>query len=84
MLFNQDKYKQLLKDYPRDYSGSPKDVYAQLILTIHSHIHDAIYPLLTKANKEGKQLAINDQPYLDADIMVHEYTVDDIILVDSQ
>jgi hypothetical protein len=33
----------------RDYSGSSDDEYAQLLFTIFSHLKEAIYPLLEKA-----------------------------------
>ena len=48
-------YKQLSK---RDYSGSESDQYAQLVGTLFSHFKSDLFPLLEKAEKEGKKLVL--------------------------
>jgi hypothetical protein len=59
----------------RDYSGSDADQYAQLLSTIFRNILDGIYPLLEKAEAEGKKLTLSDPA-----ILQDEYTSADVIL----
>lgn len=57
----------------RDFSGSEQDLYAQLLMTIFSHIGDDIFDLLEDAESQNKKLDIND--HLD------EITTTDVYLV---
>lgn len=73
--------KELFKKYTdRDFSGSEADVYAQTLLTIFAHVHDDIFPLLEKAEKENKKLDIKSFP--ENEQMLHDELVkEDIIFV---
>ncbi|MDP3561718.1 MAG: hypothetical protein Q8R83_06045 [Legionellaceae bacterium] len=73
--------QELLRDITskRDYSGSDEDRYAQLLMTIWSNIKEGIYPILEKADKEGKKLNLKAKST--DSIIVDEIVVDDIILV---
>lgn len=75
------KGKDLFQQYTskRDYSGSKADEYAQLLLTIFTHIHEAIYPLLEKAEADNKKLSLKE-PSLGL-ITFDEYSTEDIILL---
>ncbi len=55
---------------------SKGDKYAQTIMTIHGSIGDDIFPLLKRAEKEGKKLDIKESSQLH-----DEYVLSDIILV---
>lgn len=76
------KGKDLFQQYTskRDYSGSKADEYAQLLFTIFTHIHEAIYPLLEKAETDNKKLSLKE-PSLDGLITFDEYSTEDIILL---
>ena len=58
----------------RDYSGSEEDNYAQLLLSIHRHIREDIFPLLEKAARNNKKLYIIEDP----DHLVSFYSSSDI------
>lgn len=61
----------------RDFSGSPEDQYAQLLVTIYFNIYNEIFHLLEKAEAENKRLSLDEK----GDLELSEYTVEDIILV---
>lgn len=67
-------YKQLSK---RDYSGSEADEYAQLIGTLFSHLRADLFPLLERAEKEGKKLALNGPK----DLLISYYTTEHVSFV---
>lgn len=58
----------------RDYTGSEADEYAQLLMSIFMHIGDDLYPLLEKAENEGKQVDL-------IDVEKDEIIISDLILV---
>ena len=67
----------------RDYTGSSKDVYAQLLSTLHHHLWcsgeiEKFYELLEKAEKQNKQIALKTNS-IDQD----EYFFDDLVLVEN-
>lgn len=57
-----------------------KDEYAQTLMTIWTHIGDEIFPLLEKADKEGKKLDVK-AVIAGSEYLQDELTTDDIILV---
>lgn len=58
----------------RDYTGSEADEYAQLLMSIFMHIGIDLYPLLEKAEKEGKKVDLKD-------VEKDEIIISDLILV---
>jgi len=62
----------------RDYSGSEEDRYAQLMETLHFHIHEKLYPLVEKAEAEGKRLDVRSP---DEDILYDDIDESMVILV---
>lgn len=64
----------------RDYTGSKADEYAQLLQTIFSHINEGIYPLIEKAESEGKKLEVLDLTE-NGTILRDEIYPEDIIFV---
>lgn len=54
--------------------------YAQTLMTIWAHIGDAIFPLLEKADKDGKKLDVKAVA-AGSEYLQDELTTDDIILV---
>lgn len=58
----------------RTYTGDEADEYAQLLMSIFMHIGDDLYPLLEKAEKEGKKVELK---YVEKD----EIIISDLILV---
>lgn len=58
----------------RDYTGSEADEYAQLLMSIFMHIGNDLYPLLEKAEKEGKKVDLKD-------VEKDEIIISDLILV---
>jgi len=68
----------------RDCTGSKDDEYAQFLGTLFSNIRDDLYPLLEKAEKQSKRLALSDEfmgIYLSPDICIDEINVSDIVIV---
>jgi len=66
--------KQLFSDLTeRDFSGSAADEYAQLLQTIAGDIGDDIYPLLERAESQGKKLAVKD-------LLADEIILENVIL----
>ncbi len=64
----------------RDHSGGPDDQYAQLLQTIWSNIFNKIFPLLEKAEREGKKLDIREVPD-DQMYLLDEISVSDVIFI---
>lgn len=62
----------------RDFSGSPEDEYAQLLKTLFFHLREDLFPLLVKAENLNKKLSIKEE---DSEILIDEYTLDDIVTV---
>lgn len=60
----------------RDFSGNEADEYAQFLQTVFCHIQDGIYPLLEKAEADGKRLDIASES-----VEHDEIVLDDLILV---
>lgn len=71
----KDIFKNIIND--RDYTGSVKDSYSQLIMTIYSNIGDSIFELLVKAEKENKILDIKKESEFN-----EEFNISDIELID--
>lgn len=67
------KGKQLLDAYI-----SKRDDYARTLLFMYTNIRESLYPILERAEKEGKKLDVKTQ---DGSIITDEITIDDIILV---
>jgi len=61
----------------RDFSGSEADEYAQLLQTIHLHLGDDVFPLLEKAETEGKKLELkqDDNELMDSVVIADVYLV---------
>lgn len=68
-----DIYKKYISQ--RDFSSSPSDQYAQLLQTLFYHLQDALFPILEKAEMEGKRISLSRSSHSD-----DEYTTDNIIL----
>ncbi|AOW08733.1 hypothetical protein [Flavobacterium gilvum] len=64
----------------RDYSGSTADEYAQFLMSLFLHLGKDLFPLLESAHKESKTLTLKSE-ILNSDVLVDEYTIEDIILV---
>ena len=64
----------------RDYSGSTADEYAQLLLTLFSHLGETFFPLLESAHSENKKLSLEELASEDS-IVVDEYTLENIIIL---
>lgn len=62
----------------RDYSNSPQDQYAQLLNTLFAHLKTDLFPLLEKAEQEGKKLSLNEP---NESIMVHRYSTQNVSFV---
>jgi hypothetical protein len=59
-------------------SGKEPSEYGRLLWTIYLSIGDALFPLLEKAEKEGKRLSLTPEP---TSYLRDELAVDDIIFV---
>ena len=70
----KELYEQFISK--RDYSGSHEDEYAQLLDTLFFYVGDDLFPLLEKAESEGKSLSITEDDQFKSD-----YFLSDIILV---
>ena len=71
----KDIFKSIINE--RDYTGSAKDSYSQLIMTIYSNIGDSIFKLLVTAKKENKILDIKEESKFN-----EEFNISDIELID--
>lgn len=71
-------YKSLIAK--RDHSGSQADEYAQFLMTLFFHVGKDLFTLLESANKESKTLELKSE-IVNSDVLVDEYSIDDIILV---
>lgn len=68
----------------RDCTGSKEDKYAQFLETLFLNIREDLYPLLEKAEKQSKRLALSDELihlYLYSDTNFDEISVSDIVMV---
>jgi hypothetical protein len=74
----KDLYKELIAK--RDYSGSEADEYAQLLITLFSHIGNSFFSLLESAHLENKKLSIKESDS-ENDILVDEYTLENIVIL---
>jgi hypothetical protein len=74
----KDIYNSLVEK--RDYSGSKADEYAQFLTTLFLHLGKDLFPLLESANKESKVLSLKAE-ISNGDVLVDEYTIEDVILV---
>jgi len=74
--------KELFEKYTalRDFSGSEDDEYAQLLQTIFYQIGNDFFPLLEKAEAEGKKIDVVN-PFKDTSILWDEICPEDVILV---
>ena len=63
----------------RDYSGNDADQYAQLLQTLFSHLRSDLFPLLEKAEQEGKKLALIEPK--DQRILVNKYSLNNLLFV---
>lgn len=59
----------------RDYSGSSSDRYAQFLQTLFANLQEGLFPILEKAEKEGKILSLAKRAR-----NAEEYSVEDVIL----
>lgn len=74
----KDLYNSLIAK--RDYSGSTADEYAQLLLTLFSHLGTSFFSLLESAHADNKQLSIKELES-EGDVLVDEYTLESIIIL---
>ena len=74
----KDIYNSLVEK--RDYSGSTADEYAQFLMTLFFHIGTDLFPLLESAHKDSKVLALKPE-ISNSDVLIDEYSIDDLILV---
>jgi hypothetical protein len=63
----------------RDYSNSKEDQYAQLLRIVFSHIKADLFPLLERAEQEGKKLTLVEPS--DKSIFVSRYATKNILLI---
>jgi hypothetical protein len=63
----------------RDYTNSEDDNYAQLLRTLFSHLKADLFPLLERAEQEGKKLTLVEPS--DKSILVSRYSTKNILLV---
>ena len=64
----------------RDYTGSEKDDYAQLLTTLFFHIGEEIYKLIELAENENKKLQLRDNMN-SSEILWSDIQPEDIIFV---
>jgi len=64
----------------RDYTESGADRYAQLLQTVFGHIEEELYPILERAEAEGKRIGIS-HPFDGTGVCWDEISPDHVVLV---